>query len=416
VSKNLIFSKSFHIFTPIFTLIAKDFCYVKPFLCLVYYLVGRTTKMATRIYFPSQAVGLGIDGSTTVGIGSGQIKLLHGVQSVSVNTNFNLEQVFELGQLSIYDNIEQIPEVEVSMEKVLDGYMPMYIAATEGSTAADLAARSTKKCMFWLSLFPDTQTFASGGPQAALKCSGMFPQQISYAFPVDGNFTENMTLIGNDKVWYATPGNTPLKNTLFGPTVDAPISQGSSGTVQRRQHLVFAPPPGVTTTDDRVCTFPTQIPGINSSGFNILDATTGYPVHFQSAEVSTSLGREAINELGRWAPFTRYVTFPIEVTCALTCLDTAGDGISGTEAGGQNGASAGSNLINQTIRFRTKEGLFLDLGTRNKIASITYGGGDTGGGNKTITYNFSNYNDLIVKHLQDVNPSLRPTALDASQY
>lgn len=371
---------------------------------------------ATRVFFATHCFGIGIDGSTTLGAGSGLIRPIHGAQSISINTNFNLEQVFELGQLSIYDNIEQIPEVEISAEKVLDGYMPMYIASTEGSTAADLAARSTKKCQIYLSVFPDTQTFSSGTPLSALMCSGMFGQQVSYSFPVDGNFTESMTWVGNNKVWYSSPSNTPLKGALFGPTADLPIAQGASGTVQRRQHLVFAPPPGVTTTDERVCTFPTQIPGINASGFNILDPTTGFPVHFQSAEVSCSLGREAINELGRWAPFTRYVTFPVEVTCALTCLDTAGDGISGTEAGGQNNAPLGSNLVNQTIRFRTKEGLFLDLGTRNKISSITYGGGDTGGGNKTITYNFTNFNDLVVKHLQDVNPSLRPTALDASQY
>ena len=41
----------------------------------------------------------------------------HGVQSVGITTNFNLEQVFELGQISIYENVEGTPDVEVTLSK-----------------------------------------------------------------------------------------------------------------------------------------------------------------------------------------------------------------------------------------------------------------------------------------------------------
>jgi hypothetical protein len=75
--------------------------------------------MATnRIFYAVQA--LGIDPVDT-----GQhadIKWLHGVQSVGITTNFNLEQAFELGQLAIYENIENVPEIEVTVERVLDGW------------------------------------------------------------------------------------------------------------------------------------------------------------------------------------------------------------------------------------------------------------------------------------------------------
>ena len=33
-------------------------------------------------------------------------EMIHGLQSVGVTTNFNLEQAFELGQIEIYENIE----------------------------------------------------------------------------------------------------------------------------------------------------------------------------------------------------------------------------------------------------------------------------------------------------------------------
>ena len=69
-----------------------------------------------RIYYAIQQVTLGT-GSVPV----------HGLQSVGLTTNFNLEQVFELGQLSIYQNVENIPEIEVTLNKVLDGYPLLYV-------------------------------------------------------------------------------------------------------------------------------------------------------------------------------------------------------------------------------------------------------------------------------------------------
>ena len=34
--------------------------------------------------------------------------MVHGLQSVGMTTNFNLEQAFQLGQLEIYENIEEV--------------------------------------------------------------------------------------------------------------------------------------------------------------------------------------------------------------------------------------------------------------------------------------------------------------------
>ena len=81
--------------------------------------------MANRIYFANQQVAFKPDGSTSWNVA-------HGVQSVAVTTTFNLEQAFEIGQLSIYENIEGTPDVEVTLEKVLDGYPLIYHMATVG--------------------------------------------------------------------------------------------------------------------------------------------------------------------------------------------------------------------------------------------------------------------------------------------
>lgn len=80
-----------------------------------------------RIFYAVQALGFAPHGVGWIP-GSGQAQqpsgfvTAHGVQSVNINTQFNLEQVFELGQLELYENIEGIPNIEVTTQKVLDGY------------------------------------------------------------------------------------------------------------------------------------------------------------------------------------------------------------------------------------------------------------------------------------------------------
>jgi len=348
-----------------------------------------------RIYYAIQQVTMGISKIAA-----------HGLQSAAITTNFNLEQVFELGQLEIYQNIENIPEIEVTLNKVLDGYAPMYILATETNTSLDAAAISTGSDLtgrqnartdLELSIYPDTKNAAAGAARSMVKCLGMYVGSVSYAFPVDGNFTEDVTLVGNDKVW----GGAAVGQ--FSETVgDSPNVLTGNGVVNRRQHL-----------DMPSCLFPTQIPGINSAGQNTKQAAptgVGFEAHFQNISVSCDLGRETIFELGSFAPYCRYVTFPVEVTSEFEVISLGGDAINASEKGFYNlgtGQPAGSaegcnivrgNLLNQRIYLKTCEGLTISLGNKNKLTSVNYSGGDTGGGNATVTYSFTTFNDFNVSH------------------
>ena len=40
------------------------------------------------------------------------------------------------------------------------------------------------------------------------------------------------------------------------------------------------------------------------------------------------------------------------------------------------------------------DSLIIDLGKKNRVTSVNYAGGDTGGGNVTLTYSFQTYNYL----------------------
>jgi hypothetical protein len=352
-----------------------------------------------RIYYAIQQVKIGqIDGTP-----QSSAEAIHGLQSVGITTNFNLEQVFEMGQLSIYQNVEEVPDIEVTLNKVLDGYPLIYTLATEtGSSVADnltasspdLPGRSNARCDLELSIFPDTFLSSSGtAPRAVVVCSGMYVSSVSYTFPVDGNFTEDVTLVGNNKVWGTVTSGGDFTND------DEPLSRSGVG---RRQYLNM-----------ENCVFPTQIPGIDSSGSNVaLGNGSGFGAHFQNITVSCDFGREAIQELGTFAPYHRYVTFPVEVTSEFEVVSTVGDQINATESGYYAGLTGGSvvatgeedvcdgrhNLIDQVIFLETCEGTRIDLGRKNKLTSVNYTGGDTGGGNVSVTYSYSTFNDFVVAH------------------
>lgn len=337
-----------------------------------------------RIFFATQGVGIAPQSSVSfVGV--------HGLQSVGITTTFNLEQVFELGQLTIYENIEDIPDIEVTMEKVLDGHPLVYHLATRGRVTTGLAGRSAQKCNMALNIYADTFEAASGVPQTEIVMSGLYVSAVSYTLPVDGNCTESVTLVGNDKSWRGS--NFLLSGTVLGGTAgyDVPLNAAVSGGVQRRENIIFSGPAGAYTI------LPNEVEGISSSGTNDRVADV-YNAHVQTLSVNVDLGREALNELGRRGPYFRFVTFPVEVTTEIEVTSSQGDQIDATEAGL---GGSGSNLTDQQIVLYLQDSTKINLGTKNKLSNITYGGGDAGGGNVATTYTYTTFNDFDVTHSSD---------------
>jgi hypothetical protein len=330
----------------------------------------------------------------------------HGVQSLGISVNYNLQPILELGQVALFQNLEQVPDVEMTAEKVLDGYPPLYCLATKGAVDQSLAGRANIQTTVGLGLFSDSQTSSSGTPIAEMISSGMFVSQVGYNFGSDGYFTETISLLGTSKFWQTS--NFTFTGNNFG-NADVPLSLTSgTGGVQRRQNFKFSMPVGVNAVDvngsvntgpgaNRGCVLPQDIPGISASGTN--DQTAGqFGAHVRSVSTSVNLGREPIYELGRRFYYYRYVQFPVQVTCDIEVTAHTGDLMNITETGS---AGNGNNLFNRTIKIATDEGLFIDLGTTNKCNSVQYGGGDTGGGNLTITFGYVNWDNFSVYHLMD---------------
>lgn len=361
-----------------------------------------------RVFYAVEQVGIAIDGSTS-------FNALHGVQSIGMTTNFNLQQIFEFGQISLYENVELIPDVQITATKVLDGYPLMYHRATQTAISPTLVGRSNEKCLWSLAIFPDTNQSANGSAVTQVTCSGLFVSALSYKYDLDNAFTEDMTMVGNNKVWANDPKYAAAPSINFAgaftTNADAPIAAGQHAS--RRQDMIFLP--SVTGLDtngmiaDPDCTIlPPEIFGISNSGTNDVQSDGNFGAHLISISLSTDLGREAINELGRRGPYHRFAKFPTAVTTEVQVTTTSGDMVSATESGiYTTGTGCGSQLGNlkyRTIRVATCDGTRVYAGIKNKLLSSNYSS-DTGGNNVAVTYTFQNFNDLTVLHSGDPNTS-----------
>ena len=322
-----------------------------------------------RIFYACQAVAIVPSGVTPAAA-----HIAKGVQSVGINTNFSLEQAFELGQVEIYENSEEIAEVEVTIEKLIDGQKGLYSLAVGSSpAAAGVVDASAVKSDVYLAIYDDTaSSVASTAAKSVVWCSGMYVSSCSWTYPVDGNATTSVTLVGNDKYWNNGAVASSAKATYINDTGTGGMWVNNLATVLSTnlplEVIRQAPAASISSAE--------------ASKQSAVDA------HLQNISVSADFGRENILELGRFGPYYKYATFPFEITSEFEVIATSGDLI--------NVSGDAQNLTDQVITIADNAGTFLNLGTKNKLTSVSYSGGDTGGGNASITYSYSTFNDLKV--------------------
>ena len=381
-----------------------------------------------------------------------------GLQSIGMTTNFNTEEVFQLGQVEVYEQSERQPDIEVTLSKAIDGSKPLFFMLTDATQGNDIVARTANfKADVALQLYPDTQFRATGRPVSICTGSGMVLSSHSLTFPVDGFVTEDVTLQGNDKIWGSMQnvsgvtvgggGPDPLvvwPDDSLGNNPDAPegLPSGQFGHdgltsalleggafesagppdkfgiivvgsgIQRREEVEIARSilpldiPGAITIP--------QFSGINAAYVNggagaqgpgtasastqlIANANTDNLVeHIQSITVSCDLSREDIFELGSKRPFFKSPAFPIEVTCAIEVITAQGDFVDATSD--LDCCDPGNTSPNNTIIIRTCDGLQVDLGDSNRLTSVDMAGGEAGGSNVTMTYNYQSFNVYNLSH------------------
>ena len=344
-----------------------------------------------------------------------------GLQSAGISTTFNNEPVSQLGTLAIYAQVETSPEVEVTLSKLVDGTAPLYslcTAWTDGtdvvSVDKDITEVATNMVNVRFAVAKDNDSKASGTLSHHTLCSGMYLNSVSFTFPVDGNATEQVTLAGSRKIW--------------GGAIDVPKDAAAAdlgalaSLVVRRQHVsITGATVNVTTerdANDKITAFP--VASLLPSGMLLpyrreVNGGEDTP-KVQNITVSANLNRENINELGFFGPYYKYTTFPIEITSEFELVSISGDFIDANDFEKYTGnpddpeeeigdvASCElnySNTPNEEIVISvcgasSADKLFLDLGKKNRLTSVNYTGGDTGGGNATVTYSYQTFNKFNV--------------------
>ena len=242
--------------------------------------------------------------------------------------------------------------------------------------------------MATLGIWQDTLESASGNPLVEVDMSGLLVSSVGYAFPADGNFTESVSFLGQTRTW----GTTTLTANLNTGS-DTPANQAGSGGVNRREDLIFGT--GHTL-------LPSQgtdggIPLVPSNGVLNTDSDGFYTVHVSNITINADYNRESLVHLGNKTPYFRYPNFPSEVPCDIEVISTSGDFVNASE-------TSTSNVGNKTIQVFAREGTRINLGTKNKLQSVSYGGGDTSGGNVTTVYSYRNFNTMTVTHENPATP------------
>lgn len=294
-----------------------------------------------------------------------------GVQSVGMSTNFNLEKVFTLGQLAQYESVETNPELEVTINKVFDGTCPLYLLCMGGDlwdTGGQLIELSNNRVDMKFAIYRDISDLTVGASGVShMESTGMFLQSVGFTFPTEGNATEDVTLVSSNKKWYAEANFSAIAKEKVAP-----------GIVRRWKF------------DLENSSLPYGPGGMRP----------GAPV--TSVTVNADFNREPVYTLGSFEAYDRSIQFPIEVTCEIESLAIDGDFLDIDEEAYQ-GACTGSApaVSNHAISFSIcgdngGSSMSIDLGNKNKLNSISYGGGEAGGGNLTITYSFTTDNNLTV--------------------
>jgi hypothetical protein len=240
-----------------------------------------------------------------------------------------------------------------------------------------MVAAGKNKCDIYLGIYTDADSTTSGdAPLQVVMCSGMFISSVSYTYPSDGNATESCSFVGNDKFWTDnTAGVVPNPKTSYG----SPAS-GFDGTDTPASGLVRR-----TNVDVENCTLPAAVKS-QSSGAG--GKSQGH--HIVSMSASTDFGRESIMELGKFGPYHRYAGFPVEVTSEFEVTAASGDLVN------VSGSHPNLPAVGEQITLKDDAGTVIDLGAKNKLSSVSYSGGDTGGGNATVTYSYSTFNTFNI--------------------
>ncbi len=414
--------------------------------------------MASRTYYASQAVGLypkgflGISqdwsdfGAYSAGYGSANMETLSGVQSVGFSSSVEFEQVFELGHLQIFENIEGSPTCEMTIERILGLGVTSLFQKFIGSTETSPTTAETRNYGVNMSNFASDRGCSARlsvhGDGNVMTSTSTLGGNMIYGFQIDG-FTSNYSISAQ------TDGAVTESLGIAG--VNLTHIPSGAANFDKQVTLTTSSPKGTFRRQD--CSFSFQ--ELKNGALNV-DAGKGvkYYNRVQSASINIDVGREDLLEMGRKGPYIRYASFPVEVTCDVEYNVDRGvntdpavggrfqDGVSNAKQqmttidsdsncqlnptegyvvsvyGNRRHAPTGCDDVNDVTPGDGKPNeyggtmyYFMAAISGAKLQSQSWSGGDTGGGVVTISESYTAFNAarIVAGHKNNMGTNGLPT-------
>jgi len=365
-----------------------------------------------RIYFAVEQVAISTPGDN-------DWVAVFGLQSFGLSMDIPLQEIFQLGKLSPRTQLEDLPDVNMTLEKHLDGTPLVYHLCSQTANTPTLAGRSASLADVAFSVFDPTQDCATGVPTFTVQAINGYYQNVSYNFDVEGVFTESVGIIANDLI---VSNDTSILNTGEQARASAAVVNGlftgdDDFSVNRRENMLFQLTTNALDVNgqyaDPDCTIlPFEIDGILNPADTLLDVGdyVNDESDIQSISVSASITRNRKNALGKFAPVCQQIQLPVEVTTEIRVLPRAGGIPSATEIGILNTGtdlcwSGPRNRREFSIRIATCEGTRIYTGSKNKLRSFSMSEGNAGGSDASFSYTYRTLNDFTVLHINDPHTS-----------
>lgn len=310
--------------------------------------------MGKRVFHACQ--GVAIDGNP-----------LAGVQNLSVRTSNDTHVVDNFGSLDIAGVYADNPTSTITLSRVINASADIRYP-TNSELHEVLPSITTNGKYLCLFIGDDTKDIAGNTAGTSIKYNNIVYNRYTYNFVVDGNFTEDIEIISNEKII----GNNDCDITSM-----ESLPTGSGIDLARRQMFSSSYNLGEK--------FP-------ASG-NLQTLTIDIPFNIQTVQ---EFGKPISDNTKKY----RYATMPVEITVEATIQYTPSNSNDeydnyGFSSSGVSCNSGGNLPTTDSLSFGFCSGINFQI-DNCILNSVNYDGGGTDGSYVQFTYSYSCYNQFKI--------------------
>jgi len=344
--------------------------------------------MATnsRIFYGCQGVLAAESGSS--------LAFLKGVQSVGVTPTQDATTLSDVGRTQTFAVFYNNPTIEITIERVLEKSGDPRFFTLGASPGSYLNSYFLKSSNFGMQNTPSetdikqydirllytsdaSDDIAAGSAVDTYDFKYCLLTAISYSLAVDGLIKETLTF--TTKIQDHTSGGSSSSETF-----------PQTATNMKRQDVSIS-----------TATLPDEVE-------DIIDAYSDTHQAVQSININLNINYGQLTDVGKWRGASaaarvndfRYIQLPIEVSSSFTIIARRGmqQDILMKDTNFMSDVGVPDRQIIIPVQTNADKYIFWDLGQKNYLTNVSTAGGDVGGGNVEMTFDYVNTNNDYVAY------------------